>query len=117
MNKNMQCSNCGAPNESELRCNYCGNNFSEKTKLITSKIEKSSFDLAIYEFKKGNYEKSIIAFDKLILIDSNNRLAWFYKFSSELGGEQRFNNYLSETKKNEINWQNFSLNNFNFVAE
>ncbi len=83
MDNYFQCPTCGSPNESNLKCTYCGNVFVDKKKLLYSKTNKGLFDLAIYAYNDTDYDKAIDLFEKIITKDSENKIAWFYKYISE----------------------------------
>lgn len=99
----LQCPTCGAPSDSEFKCSYCGNIFVNKSTLIISKSNKGQFDLAIYEFRKENFEKSLKNFDELIEKDSANRLAWLLKFASELAIEKDLNQFVDNLNLYNLN--------------
>jgi uncharacterized protein with PQ loop repeat len=83
--KNIRCTACGAPNITTKLCEYCGANLPTTQSL--SKTNKGEFDLALFEFNRGeieNLEKALSLFEKIIITDPNNQAGWLYKFLTEL---------------------------------
>jgi len=80
----FQCPHCGAPNDSEERCSYCENHFTKEVILSLSKTDKSIFDLGIYELREGRTWDAKKIFDSILIKDSQNRLALFYKYIIEI---------------------------------
>lgn len=78
--KYLRCNLCGAPNSQKGKCEYCGIVLEENSDFQYSGPAKSYFDLGIYEYTEGNIEKASKIFDKIILQDSKNSYAWFYKY-------------------------------------
>ena len=94
----FQCPHCGAPNDADDRCSYCGNIFSGETKLALSNSDKGTFDLAIYELSNGNFEKSLSFFEEIIKNDSNNQLAWLYKYICEFSKSKNLPEFIKNIR-------------------
>ena len=82
-NNCYQCKECGAPNTSQYNCQYCNSIFEESNNIEKSKTDKGLFDLAIYAYKETDYSKAVELFEKIIIKDNENKIAWFYKYNSE----------------------------------
>jgi hypothetical protein len=80
----LQCSICGAPNESKGKCSYCGTIFNENVVLNICKTDKIKLDLGIYELREGRTGEAKRIFDSILLIEPNNKLALFYKYLVEI---------------------------------
>lgn len=83
MSNYFRCPYCGAPNDSTSKCTYCGEIFKKGISLLSSKTDKGLFDLAIYSYRETDYSKAVELFEKIIIKDNDNKIAWFYKCISE----------------------------------
>jgi hypothetical protein len=80
----VKCTSCGAPQntENETNCQFCGILLNKDVK--TTENELSQFNLAFYEYNKGNFSKSILLFEEIIKTQPSNASAWIFKINSEL---------------------------------
>jgi len=79
----VKCSSCGASqiaNQNNL-CLYCGTTISSELKSTADEI--SQIELALYEYKKGNFSKSSIQFDDILKNQPSVFIAWPYKIFSD----------------------------------
>jgi hypothetical protein len=79
----VKCSSCGASqivNQNNL-CLYCGTTISSDLKSTADEI--SQIELALFEYKKGNFSKSSIQFDEILKHQPSVFIAWAYKIFSD----------------------------------
>jgi hypothetical protein len=79
----VKCSSCGASqiaNQNNL-CLYCGTTISSELKSTVDEI--SQIELALFEYKKGNFSKSSIQFDEILKHQPSVFIAWAYKIFSD----------------------------------
>jgi hypothetical protein len=79
----VKCSSCGASqiaNQNNL-CLYCGTTISSELKSTADEI--SQIELALFEYKKGNFSKSSIQFDDILKNQPSVFIAWVYKIFSD----------------------------------
>jgi hypothetical protein len=80
----IKCTSCGAPQntENETNCQFCGILLNKDVKITENEL--SQFNLAFYEYNKGNFSKSILLFEEIIKTQPSNASAWIFKINSEL---------------------------------
>jgi hypothetical protein len=79
---NTKCKTCGAPQNTtdSQECSYCGSIIQES--IECSFGELSEFNLAFFEYNKGNFYKSHQLFDELLKKYPDSFIAWMYKICS-----------------------------------
>ena len=98
-----KCPVCSAPNISKLKCEYCNSIMNNSNEIEESSIDKNKFDFAINEFRRKKYDKSLEIFDDIIQYDSKNKVAWLYKYASELGIKFQLDEFVNDLSQHKLN--------------